>query len=76
MAPASMVIVQSAVVEVDEIFTTFHRHIRRLYLGAYAPATDDPVTPTGRAPMHGESQIGEEGGEGLGILTNKSFCDL
>ena len=62
MAPVSTFLVQSVVMEGGELFLAFHRHLQRIYPGTYAPATDDPVAPTGRAPVCGESQRGEGGG--------------
>ena len=55
--PASTVLFQSAVVEGDKLFPDFHWHLWRLYPGDYAPATDDPVAPTGRDPVCRESYM-------------------
>ena len=64
------------VVDEGDLFLSFNWHLRKIYPGVYAPATDYPVVPTGRAPMRGESQRGKEGGKVLGTLTNNSFTNL
>ena len=54
----------------------------RMLPGAYAPSTlgpgpDYPVAMTGQAHERGESQCGDEGGEGLGkLINNNNFSDL
>ena len=64
------------VVEGYKLYLDFHRNLWRLYTGAYNPATDYTVVPTGQAPDHRESQRGKEVEERLVILTNNSFSDL
>ena len=80
--PVSMFLVHSATVDGDELFPASYQNLRKLYPGAYAPSTlgpgpDYPVAMTGQAHERGESQCGDEGGEGLGkLFNNNSFSDL
>ena len=74
VAPVSMVLVQSVVVEGYGLFLAFYWKLWKLYTGGYALATDYSVVPTRRAPKRRESQRGEGGG-GIGILTNSIFSD-
>ena len=81
VAPASTVLVQSAVVDGDELFPDFYRHLQKIYPGAYAPSTlvpwtDYPVAPNVQASNSGEYQLGEDGGERLCRLINIIFSDL
>ena len=66
VAPTSTVLVQSVVVEGEEIFPYFFMHLRKLYPGAYAPSTLGPgpdysVALTGQEPERRESNRREEG---------------
>ena len=80
--PVSMFLVHSATVDGDELFPASYRNLRKLYPGAYAPSTlgpgpDYPVALTGQAHERGDSQHGDQGGEGLGkLIIDNSFSDL
>ena len=80
--PVSMFLVHSATVDGDELFPASYQNLRKLYPGAYAPSTlgpgpDYPVALTGQAHERGDSQHGDQGGEGLGkLINNNSFSDL
>ena len=81
MAPASMVLVQSAVVELDALFTAYFQQLCKCYPRAYAPSMIDPgpeylFATNAWAPDYRELNRGEEWGEGIVNLNNSIFSEL